>query len=569
MIDKEKGPWLSRDRKALFIAGCGLLITIFIVHSLSVSYSSDDGYIALQYVKNLLQGNGIVYNPGERVEGYNDFLWIILVAGVSWILRQTDLLFVAEVLGISFGALTVLLVCRFSRMVRPELGVFTFLAGAFVAVHSGLAAWSTGGLETTLYAFIILAAAYSYVYHLRTGKNGYAVPILFALAVLTRPDAALLFGVTILHFALYKRFNGGRLLNPVIFKWILVFLAIFLPYYLWRFNYYGYPLPNTFYVKLGGSGLGKYERGVRYLLEYLKFYGFFVFIPPLLLLLRRKRKVWVDYFALLVGVYSLYLISVGGDGLAFFRFVAYIAPLIYLLVQEGFADLYERLRSTSLKPLAVNVALACCILVSLGFTMRQTVFPMIFETRMRWYEPHSQISFPGNQDHSYLWFDNYFVDRQAIAAKWLEENAHPGAVVASTPAGSIAYHLTDKKVVDMLGLNDVHIAHTKSDSLGFGRAGHEKGDGKYVLSRSPDYILMGNVAVLPFPLDKNSMAEKLILKSEHELWDDPEFHNKYELQCVRLADSGLFQYFTFFKKKELANSSMANVLTESGKGGSK
>jgi hypothetical protein len=121
----------------------------------------------------------------------------------------------------------------------------------------------------------------------------------------------------------------------------------------------------------------------------------------------------------------------------------------------------------------------------------------------------------------------------------------------------------------MLGLNDVHIAHTKSDSLGFGRAGHEKGDGKYVLSRSPDYILMGNVAVLPFPLDKNSMAEKLILKSEHELWDDPEFHNKYELQCVRLADSGLFQYFTFFKKKELANSSMANVLTESGKGGSK
>ena len=45
----------------------------------------------------------------------------------------------------------------------------------------------------------------------------------------------------------------------------------------------------------------------------------------------------------------------------------------------------------------------------------------------------------------------------------------------------------------MLGLNDAHIGHTSTADLGKGRAGHEKGDGKYVLSRSPDYILMGNV----------------------------------------------------------------------------
>ena len=43
----------------------------------------------------------------------------------------------------------------------------------------------------------------------------------------------------------------------------------------------------------------------------------------------------------------------------------------------------------------------------------------------------------------------------------------------------------------MLGLNDAHVGHTSTADLGKGRAGHEKGDGKYVLSRSPDYSLMG------------------------------------------------------------------------------
>jgi hypothetical protein len=53
----------------------------------------------------------------------------------------------------------------------------------------------------------------------------------------------------------------------------------------------------------------------------------------------------------------------------------------------------------------------------------------------------------------------------------------------------------------------------------------KKGDGKYVLSRSPDYSLMGNVAVLPYPVDKERMAKKLVRKSEHERWAEPRFHD--------------------------------------------
>jgi len=555
-IEEIKG-WATSHDKLLFSVGCVLLISIFVLHSLSVNYSSDDGYIAFQYVKNLLNGSGLVYNPGERVEGYNNFLWIMLLAGVQRLLPTVKLLHIADVLGITFGALAILMVCRFSRMVHQRVTVLSLLAGAFLALHSGLAAWATGGLETTLYAFLLFSASYSYVSYIRSGKNGFAVPVLFALAVLTRPDAVLLFGVTLIHASILH-LKDGKPSKAVIIKWVLIFLGIFLPYYLWRYAYYGYPLPNTFYVKLGGSSKTKYLRGVIYLLDYLKSYGTFVFIPVLVLLIRRRRQMWVDYFAALVGVYLLYLVYAGGDGLAFFRFVAYIAPLLYILVQEGFGDLYERANRIRFMPLAAKAALTLGLLLSLSVTMRQTVFPMVFETRMRWYEPHSQLSFPGTGDNHYLWFDNYFVDRQAIAAQWLEANAPAGALVASTPAGSIAYHLKDHNVIDMLGLNDVHIAHTKAD-LGKGRAGHEKGDGKYVLSRAPDYILMGNVAVLPFPLDDHSIEDKLILKSEHELWADPEFHKQYELKCVKLADTGVFQYFTFFQKRDLAAATASNL----------
>ena len=206
------------------------------------------------------------------------------------------------------------------------------------------------------------------------------------------------------------------------------------------------------------------------------------------------------------------------------------------------------------------------VFVSLGYTMRLTVFPLLFPKDQQWYEPHSQLYFPGDANHSYVWFDNYFVDRLAVAARWLEANAPEGAVVASTPAGSIAYHM-NHKVIDMLGLNDLYIARTVNPRMGKGRAGHEKGDGKYVLSRSPDFILMGNVAVLSYPIDEARMAEKLRLKSENELWDDPEFHKNYELECVRLADTGPFQYFTFYKKKGLALHTQSEMAAKESNGG--
>ena len=94
-----------------------------------------------------------------------------------------------------------------------------------------------------------------------------------------------------------------------------------------------------------------------------------------------------------------------------------------------------------------------------------------------------------------------------------EENSYhficPEAVVASTPAGSIAYHM-NLRVIDMLGLNDAHIGHTSTADSGKVGLVIKKA---MISTFSPDHpitVSWGNVAVLPYPVDKEGMAKKLV-----------------------------------------------------------
>jgi hypothetical protein len=547
----EPSPTAGRPRPVLGWYAPVLLALAYALHCRVLNYVSDDGFISFRYVQNWLAGNGMVYNAGERVEGYTNFLWVAFLGAVMRILPSLDLLRLAQFSGILFGCLTIWLVCRCARTVAGETGPWGLLAGAFLAVHTSFVAWATSGLETLMFALLLFSAAYAYAAFLQSGRHFLLPAVLFSLLPMVRPDGLLLVGVTGLHFVVRECRSRGKLDLKRPFAWGLVVVAIYGAYFVARHAYYGQLLPNTFYAKVM-TGTDQYALGWKYLRSYFLMNGAFVFLPAIWLLLRRGRRAWRDYFALLVFAYLGYIVYVGGDGLAFFRFIAHIAPLLYLLVQDGYAELYREIhpRLPRAPHWSIGSALGALIAISLAFTTSQSAQIVLFPERHRWFEGHSGLRFPGlGPDHQYRWFDNYFVDRQKVAARWLEQNAPPNSLVASTPAGSIAYHMSHR-VIDMLGLNDIHIAHTESGNIGFPRAGHMKGDGKYVLSRRPDYILLGNVAVLPFALDRERFAEKLIRKSEHEIWAEPEFHRDYELVSVRLQEEGVFQYFNFFRRRE-------------------
>src|ERR1044071_2088878 len=61
----------------------GSAIVFGLYRAVSLRWISDDAFITMRYVKNFLEGNGLVYNIGERVEGYTHFLWLLLVSAVS------------------------------------------------------------------------------------------------------------------------------------------------------------------------------------------------------------------------------------------------------------------------------------------------------------------------------------------------------------------------------------------------------------------------------------------------------------------------------------------------------
>lgn len=535
-----------RSKSPVLVGVAGAVLLYLVLVSL-VHYHADDGYIALRYVQNLLGGHGLVYNPGERVEGYNCFLWLVMLGAASWSLPSIPMHLVAEGIGIISGAATVVLMAVVAARRLDLRGWWAVVPSMLMAAHSGFVAWSTGGLETTFFALLLLLTAWAYLDWLDTGRRVWLPPLILAIASLTRPDAVPVFLAALTHAAFVTvRAHGARTASLLVLRWAGTYAAVVVPYFLWRYNYYGWLLPNTAYAKVG-SGLAQYRRGVDYTLEYFSEYGLLFLLAPAVaaFLVRRDRPSFV--LGWLLASHIAFVVLVGGDGLAQERFFVYSAPLLLLLATIGLRQMHAFLSARV--SVAATPALVVAVLLAMATASRNVLAPVLLPERQSWFEPHSELRFPIVEGpRQYTWFDNYFVDRQAAAVRHLS-GISPTGIIASTPAGAVAY-FGKFQVIDMLGLNDEHIAHVPIESMGQGRAGHEKGDGAYVLSRRPDAILLGNVAVLPQPLDSALMSKKLILRSEKEIWATPEFHREYELVSVPLEPSGPFSWFTYARRRD-------------------
>ncbi|MGH8004270.1 MAG: hypothetical protein ACRECJ_06075, partial [Limisphaerales bacterium] len=197
----------------------------------------DDAFISFRYVRNFLDGHGLVFNIGERVEGYTNFFWIMLLALLTKL--GLPLIETARWTGV-LAAIGTLGVCMYAaRRYYPERGWIWIAAAPFLlAANGALAYWAGSGLETAL--FTLLAAAGAATYFSRP-----AFSLLFiALATLTRPEGGLLaflFGVI------------GILLKQKNWKQTLTFWGVLalllLPFAIFKYFYYGSLLPNPFYAK--------------------------------------------------------------------------------------------------------------------------------------------------------------------------------------------------------------------------------------------------------------------------------------------------------------------------------
>lgn len=434
------------------------------------SWITDDGLISFRYAQNLVAGNGLVYNLGERVEGYTNFLWTVLLALVLRL--GGDALAFCYLAGVVLGLALLLLTYAAAR--RLVGAGWALLAALLLATSQAVLVYSArgSGLETALFALLALAGSLLALGSRPAPRRDALAGLVFGLACLTRPEGLLLLGLTLLH-----RWAAGPDGAPVtprsalarargLLPLLAAHLLVFLPYFAWRYSFYGDPLPNTFYAKTGG-GLAQALRGLGYAGTFALGMGG----PLLLLILAPLRGGWAalagwrGYLLLLVGVYSAYIIAVGGDHFPGERFFVPLVPWVALLMADGARRLYARLRArpdaARLAPAALALLIALYSAYALG---RSAAFDQIIQ---------------GDDESVWIWRE---------IGWWMADHAAPGESIAAMGAGAIAYY-GDRETIDLLGLNDRHIARIESPAIGSGTAGHEKRDPAYVLDvRRPTYI---------------------------------------------------------------------------------
>ena len=278
MDSKKYSVGLNRKILSIYLSiGIGLfaIYKAFIQH-----WVCDDAFISFRYAKNLTDGLGLVYNAGEFVEGYTNFLWtIFLSVGMFF---HLDPIHVSAGLGILFYFLTLFVLYKTGttayeiRAGKRYKSFYFPIAFAGFALHSHGQIFATGGLETSLFSFLLLAGTVFLLLsnrglHLLTGF------FLLVLAIMTRPDGALFYIFAFLYTALFKfRHTDYKTYFTNQLALQLPFIFIFLPYWIWRYTYFGWFFPNTFYAK---SGMGTYlEQGIKYILLYFNSY-YVLYLP--------------------------------------------------------------------------------------------------------------------------------------------------------------------------------------------------------------------------------------------------------------------------------------------------
>ncbi|MBE2221565.1 MAG: hypothetical protein IAF02_08505 [Anaerolineae bacterium] len=442
------------------IGGICLILLIFVLHVwLYRNFFVDDAYITFRFVQQWVAGNGLVYNIGERVEGFSNLLWIVLLAPFEAL--GFNLVMTSKWLGFVLGLLTLFTTWRFGQrfdypLIAPLLLVST---GAFVV-------WVMGGLETILFAFLIVLSCYTFVKE-EERDSGWYSGILFGLLGLTRPEGLLFAGVAGL-FRLWRLFQERK--RPLPHDWFRLasFLLITLLFFGWRYSYYGYLLPNTVYAKSMGLHPRVFIEGAFYTYRIFLSLGglFFVLLPIILALTDPHRDFVVSYLFANVACYLLFIFISGGDWMPLQRFAVHILPLIYLLTAAGFS------RFGKLWP---NIPVRFLIVLLL---IGQSLFLLMMSA-----EQHIVV---GEGRTTSLVRDN----QNDLA--YLLSVVDANDTIAVTDAGIYAYVLPlDVRVVDIVGLTNEHIAHLEPQ-FPHGLFGHGDAFGKwdvdYILAQNPKLV---------------------------------------------------------------------------------
>jgi arabinofuranosyltransferase len=478
-----------------------VIIAIFVVHAISLNFTQDDAFISYRYVKNLINGHGLVFNPKERVEGYTNFLWIIILSIFTKF--DLDIIVVSKILGVTSGCIALFFLYKISTLFfqkgnrSPDSVLawfFTLSPSLLLASNSAFAYWSISGLESAFFVMAVLLSVYFYFTSQRL------MIVSSALSTLIRPEGVLVFAIIMLHKLFFKKDK----LKDCLFS-LASFIILLLPFLSFKLLYYGDILPNSFYAKTGFS-LEYIKSGLEYFWIFLKHYGLWGILYLLPILFYKSLNDKQKLFLLFAYIYTLYVILIGGDVLKVHRFFLPVFPFLYLLYTFSIGRLFLVFKKRSL---------AIFFSVSLIFLLSALTF----------FLPHQWIKGVRKSELG-------LVGKMEFLAKSLGENYGSDFSIAASTIGALSYYL-DAKVMDMLGLTDKYISRHPEIVPGMISSWKErKFNTQYLLSLDPDFILF-------------STERKPSAPAERALFLNSKFRENYYIIAFRKENT----LYSIFKRK--------------------
>ena len=303
-------------------------------------FRTDDALISFRYTRNLLEGHGLVFNPGEYVEGYTNFLWILELAAIWGIfgLRPDH---AAPWLSVAYTIATIAAMLWWVARL-PSLrnrGLVGWMALGLLCSSATFAVWtSSGGLETRQFTFFIVTAVVCLSLYAKSRAGLLTASFSLAAAELTRPEGLLLAACCFAWFALQHLVVEKRI-SPKLVRQIAYLVAPFAllvaAHFLFRYAYYGEWLPNTYYAKHVRPW---YESGFRYLSAAALETGLYIQLPLAYLAMHARWQTHRDgihaLVLLSVVAHMAYLLPIGGDYFEY-RPLDFYWPLLAVPAAEG------------------------------------------------------------------------------------------------------------------------------------------------------------------------------------------------------------------------------------------
>jgi len=425
---------MMRKLSIIFIS---IILVLFFFGYLN--FRQDDAYIFYTYAKNIAEGNGYVFNLGEKINATTSPLYTILLTIIYSLVRCistesfpaiSNSISVLSILGIIYSINKI-----FKDGKMSILFPLIFLANPLLKYGVGM--------ETFLNLALI-----SYSIYLFTENEILFASFFMALSVLARLDSILFAGIIFIYY-IFK----NKKLPPI--KSIIIFIVTLLPWFIFSKIYFDSFLPTTIAVKLSQKDFQMHGTGLIFLR------GFFIAMPGTLIsaslliigfivstfyLIRKKSVLLRNEGVLLIFIYF---------GILFFVYAFILNAPPYQWYYTPFtiplSILFTYFLSDILYKRNIKYVMLICFLILAAF--------LPFKTMSQGFNPR---------------YSNY-----TKAIVWLNKNVSEKTILGVDEIGIMGYYYDKGKIVDALGLITPNVLpHLKQKEFGW-----------YISEYKPDYIV--------------------------------------------------------------------------------